>query len=680
MEQMDVAEVYSPPRRAEMASRMGLRPGWSLDFTTCDEQGRPWDFNCPAMRNVAVRKFLQDKPRLLVGSPMCSAFSTMNDINYSRMIEEEKHQRLAYGRKHLEFCTKLYEIQWREGRYFLNEHPNSASAWQEECINRMLKRQGVVRVAGDQCRYGLRSNDGEKDGPAQKRAGFMTNSPCIAKQLSLKCPNNGRNMPHDHIKFINGRASAAQIYPPGLCRAVCKGLIEQIEMDRTGQFLLVGVGMSQDSNTNDMKKEADRFKEKCRTVEEDHEVEMEEAWDDVSGEKLDPAEVKKARKEEVDYVRKMKLYNKVPIAECYAKTGKASITVRWIGINKGDSTNPNYRSRLVAREINTHKRDDLFAGTPPLEALKSILSMAASGNRGEVVMVNGVSRAFFHAKARREVYVQIAAEDMQPGDEGKCGKLSYSMYGTRDAAQNWASEYVEMLVSTGFEQGKASPCVFFHRDRSIRTFVHGDDYVSTAKLAQLKWLKSKLEEKYQIKTQWLGPGQEYQQEINILNRIVGWDIAKGILFEADPRHVEIIIEQFGLKEAKIVSTPGTKDEGTTTEDCNKELDEKQATQYRAIAARCNYISPGRPDLAYSVKEIARPMSKPIVGDWQKLKRLGRYLLGRPRMQHEYNWQETRKTLQVFTDVDWAGCRETRKSTIGGCGMLGNHALKGWSKT
>ena len=65
----------------------------------------------------------------------------------------------------------------------------------------------------------------------------------------------------------------------------------------------------------------------------------------------------------------MQLYEKVPIKTCFEETGKAPITVRWIDINKGDQENPNYRSRLVAREINTYKRDDLFAATPPLEAL-----------------------------------------------------------------------------------------------------------------------------------------------------------------------------------------------------------------------------------------------------------------------------------------------------------------------
>ena len=304
-------------------------------------------------------------------------------------------------------------------------------------------------------------------------------------------------------------------------------------------------------------------------------------------------------------MNKMKLYTNVPIVECVKTLGERPIVVRWIDINKGDKTNPNYRLRLVAEEINTYKRDDLFTGTPPLEALKILLSITASNKKGEVVMVNDVSRAFFHAKARRDVYVQIADEDEQPGDEHMCGELNYSRHGTRDVAQNWANEYAEMLVSIGFVQGSASPCVFYHKERQIRTFVHRDDYVSTAMPKQLEWLKGELERKYKINIQWLGSEKPCQQEVNILNRIVGWDDVRGLVFEADPRHAEIIIEQLKFTEANVVFTFGTKDEGRTSSDCNEPLDENQASQYRAITARCNYITFDRPDPRLFSKRICQ---------------------------------------------------------------------------
>ena len=67
------------------------------------------------------------------------------------------------------------------------------------------------------------------------------------------------------------------------------------------------------------------------------------------------------------------------MGECYERTGKKPIGVRWVDVNKGDEKNPEYRSRLVAREVNKEKRNDLFAGMPPLEAKRVLLSLAMSG-------------------------------------------------------------------------------------------------------------------------------------------------------------------------------------------------------------------------------------------------------------------------------------------------------------
>ena len=53
------------------------------------------------------------------------------------------------------------------------------------------------------------------------------------------------------------------------------------------------------------------------------------------------------------------------------------IDVRWIDTNKGDTANPNSRSRLVGREFNTYRDDAIYAATPPLEALRLIISHAA---------------------------------------------------------------------------------------------------------------------------------------------------------------------------------------------------------------------------------------------------------------------------------------------------------------
>ena len=52
---MDVAEVYSFPRVAAMAKRLGFRDGWSFDLTTCDTDGREWDFNVSEMKSCRTQ-------------------------------------------------------------------------------------------------------------------------------------------------------------------------------------------------------------------------------------------------------------------------------------------------------------------------------------------------------------------------------------------------------------------------------------------------------------------------------------------------------------------------------------------------------------------------------------------------------------------------------------------------
>ena len=77
-------------------------------------------------------------------------------------------------------------------------------------------------------------------------------------------------------------------------------------------------------------------------------------------------------------------------------------------------------------------------------------------------MINDTSRAFFHATAKREVFVQLPQEDTEEGEEESCGKFSFSMHGTLDAAQNWYEEYSGRLIEVGSKQGLASPCVFYN--------------------------------------------------------------------------------------------------------------------------------------------------------------------------------------------------------------------------
>ena len=180
-------------------------------------------------------------------------------------------------------------------------------------------------------------------------------------------------------------------------------------------------------------------------------------------------------------------------------------------------------------------------------------------------------------------------------------------------------------------------------------------------------MKKELEKIYELKTHVLGPGENDEKQVKVLNRIVTWT-DQGVQYEADPRHAEIVIKQLGLENAKGLITPGTKEEVRTKEDHENEPNEEYTSIHRAITARLNYLASDRADLAFAVNDVAREMSEPTQGSSDGLKRIGRYLVSSPRVVLNYGWQQIPDDVQVFTAADWAGCKTTRKSTSGWCIM------------
>ena len=122
---------------------------------------------------------------------------------------------------------------------------------------------------------------------------------------------------------------------------------------------------------------------------------------------------------------------------------------------------------------------------PPSECLRLLLGKLAT-DKTLKLMYADVSRAYFYAKAIRLVHVQLPDEDVEEGDEGKCGKLLLSMYGTRDAAMNWSAEYTKTLLADGCEQCKSNPCLFRHPKTKVMIMVHGDDFVAIGHDTNLK--------------------------------------------------------------------------------------------------------------------------------------------------------------------------------------------------
>ena len=149
--------------------------------------------------------------------------------------------------------------------------------------------------------------------------------------------------------------------------------------------------------------------------------------DAITGQLLNSKLVEQARRKEFDYFETKEVWYKRPRLEAFKMIGKRQITAKWVDINKGDDANPMYRSRLVARELRLLGQDSIFAPTPLLEALRTVLGMAATDIKGAhkhdrradsemrtQVSVIDISRAYFNAVKDPEVdptYVELPHED-----------------------------------------------------------------------------------------------------------------------------------------------------------------------------------------------------------------------------------------------------------------------------
>ena len=79
-----------------------------------------------------------------------------------------------------------------------------------------------------------------------------------------------------------------------------------------------------------------------------------------------------------------------------------------------------------------------------------------------------------------------------------------------------------------------------------------------------------------------------------------------------------------------------------------------------MTARLNYLGPDRVDVQYATKEAARYMSAPRTSHLNGLTKIGKYLVGRPRLIVHFKWQETPCMITGYTDSDWAGCVPTQQ--------------------
>ena len=385
---------------------------------------------------------------MTTGSPPCEAFSLLQGLNKNKLPEEVRQQRLKEGREKLKIAIKYYNDRRAKGRYFLHEHPAHATSWKEPEMIRLMEQEDVYVVEGPMSRWGMKSKDASGIGYARKPTRWGTNCEVLARILEKECPNKEGKTWHRHVMVLNGRAKAAQVYPPALVAAILKGIREHMKVD--GEIKDLG-----NLNVGAIPDEEPDCAEECFEgwFPEQKDEEDRIYVDDITGVQLPTNEVLKARDEELGWIHKQKIYEKGTL-ECWEITGKAPITLKWIDRNKGDSLHPNYRSRLVVREVKKQHgalpAHMLFSNMPPLDSLDaakilcSLLASKRTSKNGKLLKVAlyDISRAHFYGESQRE----------PEGDEaeGMCARLLKTMYGTQDASHVWQERYTKKLLERGF--------------------------------------------------------------------------------------------------------------------------------------------------------------------------------------------------------------------------------------
>jgi hypothetical protein len=167
-----MSEMFSPERVTSVCKQYGLIPGQAMDIK------HGFDFDLAADRKKAWKSILQDKPKLVIGSPPCTFFSRLqelskhmyrNDAAWMAKFQEGIEQAKRYFR----FCAKIYKHQREAGRYFLHEHPWLATSWFLPEIEETQSYDDVQRVRTDMCQFGMTSRQGGVGG-ALLNAGFQT--------------------------------------------------------------------------------------------------------------------------------------------------------------------------------------------------------------------------------------------------------------------------------------------------------------------------------------------------------------------------------------------------------------------------------------------------------------------------------------------------------------------------
>ena len=189
------------------------------------------------MEDTVERKVQNEEPPLATRSPMCTNYQMTAHLDWAEVPTEDANKCMTEARLYLHFCVifgahRAARIYLRHGQLLV------ANSWRELCVVRSVSAKGVLTTKGHTCKFGMLEIDQDGPGLALKPKAFLTNWVCIAEVVEQFCQQG-----HRHIKFEGShRTRDAQIHPPDLCRAICKGLMDQQIPDKAGPSSIASRG------------------------------------------------------------------------------------------------------------------------------------------------------------------------------------------------------------------------------------------------------------------------------------------------------------------------------------------------------------------------------------------------------------------------------------------------------
>jgi hypothetical protein len=357
--------------------------------------------------------------------------------------------------------------------------------------------------------------------------------------------------------------------------------------------------------------------------------------------------------------------------------GKNTIKTKWIfKIKRDNKNNPErFKARLVAKGYGQEKGIDYnetFAPVIKQQSLRLLISIAVNENF-HIHHVD-ISTAFLNGLIEEKVYIDPPEGLHNKLNQNQVLKLNKALYGLKQASRSWNKMLVNFLTELGFMQLTSDTCIFYNGFIIIAIYVDDIIIMGRDKVMIIDF-KNRISHKFKTK------------DLGDLKYILGITIERyqdKILLN-QKNYIERIIERFkSLKDSKDLEIPIqpnhklTSDLKDETETLRNFID---PTIYRqAIGSLIYLMTCTRPDISYSVSTLSKFMQEPRELHWRFLKRLLRYLKTTSDYSLVYRRSSPQETHLIgYTDSDYAGSIEDRKSTSGYAFKYGN-CLISWNSS